>query len=159
VFEELGKFIENGSVYNGLKPVHWCTSCRTALAEAEVEYGDHQSPTIYVKFPVKSGLNGQLGDLKSMKVNFIIWTTTPWTLPANLAVCLHPEFQYSAVKINGEIYVVAEKLLPKLILEWDTDQYTLLGNCIGKNLEGVICRHPFIDRDSRIILESHVLLE
>mgnify|MGYP001807872081 FL=1 len=159
IVEELGKFAINGSVFNGLKPVHWCTSCRTALAEAEVEYADHQSPTIYVKFPVKSGLNGQLGDINPAKVNFVIWTTTPWTLPANLAVCLHPEFQYSAVEIAGEVYVIAEKLLSKLVLEWDTKKYKVLGSCLGKKLEEVICRHPFIDRDSRIVLGDHVTLE
>ncbi len=159
IVEELGKFAVNGSVFNGLKPVHWCTSCRTALAEAEVEYADHQSPTIYVKFPVKSGLNGQLGNIDPTKVNFVIWTTTPWTLPANLAVCLHPEFQYSAVEIGGEVYVVAEKLLSKLVSEWDIKEHKVLGSCLGKKLEEVICRHPFIDRDSRVVLGNHVTLE
>ena len=159
IVEELGKFAVNGSVFNGLKPVHWCTSCRTALAEAEVEYADHQSPTIYVKFPVKSGLNGQLGDIDPAKVNFVIWTTTPWTLPANLAVCLHPEFQYSAAEIGGEVYVVAEKLLPKLVSEWNFNEHKVLGSCLGKKLEEVICRHPFIDRDSRVVLGNHVTLE
>jgi len=159
IVEELGKFAMNGSVFNGLKPVHWCTSCRTALAEAEVEYADHQSPTIYVKFPVKSGLNGQLGNIDPTKVNFVIWTTTPWTLPANLAVCLHPEFQYSAVEIGGEVYVVAEKLLSKLVSEWDIKEHKVLGSCLGKKLEEVICRHPFIDRDSRVVLGNHVTLE
>ena len=159
IVEELGKFAINGSVFNGLKPVHWCTSCRTALAEAEVEYADHQSPTIYVKFPVKSGLNGQLGNIDPTKVNFVIWTTTPWTLPANLAVCLHPEFQYSAVEIGGEVYVVAEKLLSKLVSEWDIKKHKVLGSCLGKKLEEVICRHPFVDRDSRIVLGNHVTLE
>ena len=159
IVEELGKFAVNGSVFNGLKPVHWCTSCRTALAEAEVEYADHQSPTIYVKFPVKSGLNGQLGDIDPAKVNFVIWTTTPWTLPANLAVCLHPEFQYSAVEIGGEVYVVAGKLLPKLVSEWNVNEHKVLGSCLGKKLEEVICRHPFIDRDSRVVLGNHVTLE
>jgi len=159
IVEELGKFAVNGSVFNGLKPVHWCTSCRTALAEAEVEYADHQSPTIYVKFPVKSGLNGQLGNIDPTKVNFVIWTTTPWTLPANLAVCLHPEFQYSAVEIVGEVYVVAEKLLSKLVSEWDIKEHKVLGSCLGKKLEEVICRHPFIDRDSRVVLGNHVTLE
>ncbi len=159
IVEELGKFVVNGSVYNGLKPVHWCTTCRTALAEAEVEHADHQSPTIYVKFPVKSGLSGQLGNVDPAKTSFVIWTTTPWTLPANLAVCLHPEFQYSAVAINGDTYVVAEELLSRLILEWDVKDYKVLGNCKGNELEEVVCRHPFIDRDSRIVLGDHVTLE
>ena len=159
IVKELGKFVENGSVYNGLKPVHWCTSCRTALAEAEVEYADHQSPTVFVKFPVKSGLNGELGDVESTKVNFVIWTTTPWTLPANLAVALHPEFQYSAVAINKEVYVIANKLLSKLVLDWGFKEYEILGTCLGADLEEVVCRHPFIDRDSRIVLGEHVTLE
>jgi len=136
IVEELGKFAINGSVFNGLKPVHWCTSCRTALAEAEVEYADHQSPTIYVKFPVKSGLNGQLGNIDPTKVNFVIWTTTPWTLPANLAVCLHPEFQYSAVEIGREVYVVAEKLLSKLVSEWDINEHKVIGSCLEKKIRG-----------------------
>ena len=159
IVEELGKFIEKGAVYNGLKPVHWCTSCRTALAEAEVEYADHTSPSIYVKFPVKSGLAGQFGDVAPEKTRFVIWTTTPWTLPANLAVCLHPDFQYIAVKINDEIFVVAEELLSGLVLEWGAEGYEVLGQCVGRELEGVICRHPFIDRDSQIILGEHVTLE
>ena len=159
IVEELGKFAINGSVFNGLKPVHWCTSCRTALAEAEVEYADHQSPSIYVKFPVKSGFGRQFGNINPAKINFVIWTTTPWTLPANLAVCLHPELQYSAVEINDEVYVIAEKLLSKLILEWDVKEHKVLGSYFGKNLEEVVCRHPFIDRDSRIVLGDHVTLE
>ncbi|KMP12349.1 isoleucine--tRNA ligase [Candidatus Nitromaritima sp. SCGC AAA799-C22] len=159
IVEELGKFVEKGAVYNGLKPVHWCTSCRTALAEAEVEYGDHTSPSIYVKFPVASGLGSQLGDIDPAKTRFVIWTTTPWTLPANLAVCLHPGFQYVAVEIGDEIYVVAEELLSRLVLEWDAKEHKILGRCAGKDLEGIVCRHPFIDRESPVILGEHVTLE
>ena len=159
IVEELGKFAQSGSIYNGLKPVHWCTSCRTALAEAEVEHADHQSPTVYVKFPVKSGMNGQMGDIELANVNFVIWTTTPWTLPANLAICLNPDFEYSAVEIDGEVCVVAEKLLPNLVQEWGVKEYKVLGSCMGNKLEEVICRHPFIDRDSRIVLGDHVTLE
>ncbi|MEE9258787.1 MAG: isoleucine--tRNA ligase [Nitrospinaceae bacterium] len=159
IVAELGKFVQGGSVYKGLKPVHWCTSCRTALAEAEVEYADHTSPSIYVKFPVKSALPPALGKLDASKVSFIIWTTTPWTLPANLAVCLHPDFKYVAVRVDGEDYVVAEERLPALVLEWDTKDYSVLGECKGSELENVVCRHPFIDRDSPVILGEHVTLE
>ena len=159
IVEELGKFAQSGSIYNGLKPVHWCTSCRTALAEAEVEHADHQSPTVYVKLPVKSVMNGQMGDIELANVNFVIWTTTPWTLPANLAICLNPDFEYSAVEIDGEVCVVAEKLLPNLVQEWGVKEYKVLGSCMGNKLEEVICRHPFIDRDSRIVLGDHVTLE
>jgi len=115
IVREFGKFVTSGQVYQGLKPVHWCTSCQTALAEAEVEHADRSSPSIYVKFPVKSDLPPPFDSLDKKKTFFVIWTTTPWTLPANLAVCLHPDFQYVAVEMNGEVYIVAEDRLPMLV--------------------------------------------
>jgi len=157
IVREFGKFVEKGMVYKGLKPVHWCTSCRTALAEAEVEHADHTSPSIYVKFKIKSGIPNCMGDLG--KVYMVIWTTTPWTLPANLAICLHPEFQYVAIAINDEVLVVAEERLSSLILEWDAMEYEVLGVCKGKEWETAICQHPFINRDSEVILGDHVTLE
>ncbi len=159
IVREFLKFLESGMVYKGLKPVHWCTHCRTALAEAEVEYADHNSPSIYVKFAVKSGWNNQIEGVDAKKASFVIWTTTPWTLPANLAVCLHPDFEYTAVEIAGEQYVVAAERLSALILEWDVTDYKVLGKCAGKELEGVVCQHPFIDRESPVILGDHVTLE
>ena len=158
IVREFGKFVEKGMVYKGLKPVHWCTSCRTALAEAEVEHGDHTSPSIYVKFEIKSGVpNNMGGDLG--KAYMLIWTTTPWTLPANLAISLHPEFQYVAVAIHDEVLIVAEERLSSLILEWDVTEYKILGVCKGKNWENAVCQHPFINRDSKVILGDHVTLE
>ena len=158
IVREFGKFVEKGMVYKGLKPVHWCTSCRTALAEAEVEHGDHTSPSIYVKFEIKSGVpNNMGGDLG--KAYMVIWTTTPWTLPANLAISLHPEFQYVAVAIHDEVLIVAEERLSSLILEWDVTEYKILGICKGKNWENAVCQHPFINRDSKVILGDHVTLE
>ncbi len=159
IVREFGKFAQAGMVYKGLKPVHWCTSCATALAEAEVEYADHSSPSIYVKFPVKEGLNGQLDGADPEKTFFVIWTTTPWTLPANLAVCLHPKFQYVAVRVDGADLIVAEELLPALVKEWALEDYKVLGKCAGKDLEGVVARHPFIEQDSIVIVGDHVTLE
>ena len=157
IVREFGKFVEKGMVYKGLKPVHWCTSCRTALAEAEVEHADHTSPSIFVKFKIKSGIPKCMGDLG--KVYMVIWTTTPWTLPANLAISLHPEFQYAAVAIKDEVLVVAEERLSSLILEWDAKEYEILGVCKGKEWETAKCQHPFINRDSEVILGDHVTLE
>ena len=160
IIREFGKFVCAGMVYRGLKPVHWCTQCRTALAEAEVEYADHTSPSIYVKFPVKSGLSTLFKEAAGSKSYFVIWTTTPWTIPANLAVCLHPEFKYVAVRIHDENLIVAKELLPDLLAEWDIkEEPEIFGEWTGAELEGVVCRHPFIDRDSRVIAGDHVTLE
>lgn len=159
IVREFGKFVMNGQVYQGTKPVHWCTSCRTALAEAEVEYADRSSPSIYVKFPVESDLPPPFDVLEKDKTFFVIWTTTPWTLPANLAVCLHPDFQYVAVEVDGRNLIVAADRLPALVEEWDVADPKALAKCAGKELENAVCRHPFIDRDSKVILGDHVTLE
>jgi isoleucyl-tRNA synthetase len=113
IVRQLGRFFTKGAVYHGEKPVHWCTSCRTALAEAEVEYEDRTDPSIYVKFPV-TGLDRRIAALAGRKVSVLIWTTTPWTLPANLAVALHPDLKYAAVEVEDETFVVAEELLPSV---------------------------------------------
>ena len=157
IVREFGKFVEQGLVYKGLKPVHWCTSCQTALAEAEVEHADHTSPSIYVKFPIESGFPISMTGLD--QPSMVIWTTTPWTLPANLAVCLHPEFVYVAVSHENETYIVAEDLLSALVAEWEMTCYKILGNCKGAEWESAVCRHPFIDRESKVILGDHVTLE
>lgn len=159
IVREFGKFVQSGSLYKGLKPVHWCTTCMTALAEAEVEHEDHKSPSIYVKFPVKSGWQDPIDGVDASRAHFVIWTTTPWTLPANLAVCLHPDFEYVAVALGDEIFIVAEERLPTLLSEWGIEDHKILGKTQGRNLEGVVCRHPFIDRESPVILGDHVTLE
>ncbi len=157
IVREFGKFVEQGLVYKGLKPVHWCNSCQTALAEAEVEYDDHISPSIYVKFPVKFGVPQSFGELKNL--HMVIWTTTPWTLPANLAICLHPELKYVAVTFGDETYIVAENRLSVLEAEWELQDYKILGVCKGAEWENAVCQHPFIDRESKVILGEHVTLE
>ncbi len=159
IVREFGKFVENGLVYKGLKPVHWCTSCQTALAEAEVEYDEHTSPSIYVKFPIQSGIPKSMGELSPENLHMVIWTTTPWTLPANLAICLHPEFIYVAVSHGNETYIVAEDRLSTLVSEWELVDYKILGSCKGADWENAVCRHPFIDRESKVILGDHVTLE
>lgn len=159
IVREFGKFVEEGLVYKGLKPVHWCTSCQTALAEAEVEYADHTSPSIYVKFPVQSGVPESLAGVNPENLYMVIWTTTPWTLPANLAICVHPEFNYVAVSQGDDTYIVAEDRLPALVTEWELQDYKILGSCKGADWENAICRHPFIDRESKVILGDHVTLE
>ena len=159
VVREFGKFVQKGLVYKGLKPVHWCTSCKTALAEAEVEHNEHTSPSIYVKFPVQSGIPQSVGVLNSEKLFMVIWTTTPWTLPANLAICLHPEFIYVAVAYGDDTYIVAEDRLSMLGSEWEWKDYKILGSCKGADWENAVCRHPFIDRESKVILGEHVTLE
>ena len=159
IVREFGKFVEKGLVYKGLKPVHWCTSCQTALAEAEVEHAEHTSPAIYVKFPVQSGVPESLGGLSSDNLHMVIWTTTPWTLPANLAICLHPEFNYIALAQGNETYIVAEERLEALVSEWQLEDYKVLGSCKGAEWENAVCRHPFIDREPKVILGDHVTLE
>jgi isoleucyl-tRNA synthetase len=159
IVREFGKFAATNSIYKRKKPIQWCASCRTALAEAEVEYKDASSPSIYVKFPLLSAVGEKLPALKGKTVCVVIWTTTPWTLPANLAISFHPDFTYAAVELQDEVYIIAEGLLLKTLAALDIDQYRVLDTFPGATLEGLTCRHPFIDRDSLLIVGSHVTLE
>jgi isoleucyl-tRNA synthetase len=164
IVREFGKFLLNGSVYKGKKPVHWCPTCKTALAEAEVKYEDHRSSSIYVKFKMvstpshPSPFEGE-GKGGGKPVSVIIWTTTPWTIPANLAIALHPDFTYVAVDVGGEVYILAEGLLEEVMKKFGIKKYEVLEKFPGKRLEGLRCRHPFLDRDSLIILASYVTLD
>ncbi|UCD84165.1 MAG: isoleucine--tRNA ligase [Deltaproteobacteria bacterium] len=159
IVRELAKFADKGSLYRRKKPVYWCTSCQTALAEAEVEYEAHRSPSIYVKFPVVSDLSKLFPSLKGKKVSVLIWTTTPWTLMANLAIALHPRFTYMAVEVEGEVLIVAEGLLGQVVMELNLKTYQTLESFPGQKLDGTVCRHPFIERDSLIITGELVTLE
>lgn len=156
---ELAKFVEKGSVYKGLKPVYWCIHCETALAEAEVEYYDHESPSVYVKFPLVSDPERILPVLKGKKTYILIWTTTPWTLPANLAIAFHPEYTYTAVQVNGEVYIVVKELLEETLKKAGIKDFTILGTFPGKVVEGLVAKHPFIDRESKLILADYVTLD
>ena len=155
----LGEFVEKGLVYKGLKPVHWCFSCKTALAEAEVEYEDHTSPSIYVAFPVESDLSDIDPNLSGKDWSVVIWTTTPWTLPANLAIAFHPEYQYSAVRVNGKGYIIATELLKAVSEKLAWGEPREVARFQGKALEKRKARHPFIDRESLCVLGNYVTLD
>ncbi|MFV1956889.1 MAG: isoleucine--tRNA ligase [bacterium] len=159
ITRELGSFIEAGSVYRQKKPVYWCASCRTALAEAEVEYHDHTSPSIYVRFPFIDDPAQAVPELSQIRSAVVIWTTTPWTIPANLAVALHPEFSYVAISLNGEALIVAEDLASALVSAMDLKELKIIARFPGRVLEGLRMRHPFYDRESVIVLADYVTLE
>ena len=150
-----GEMARRGFIYKGLKPVYWCSVCETALAEAEVEYADKKSPSIYVKFPIKDGKN----ILPQENTWVVIWTTTPWTLVANLAICLHPEFEYVLAEFGSDSYLLARELLDFFRQETGLPAPRIKQTFKGADLEGVICKHPFIDRDSLVILGDHVTTE
>lgn len=158
IVRQFGLFVEAGGVYKGKKPVYWCGSCETALAEAEVEYADHYSPSIFVKFPFPDA-SKVLPALKDKKTFIAIWTTTPWTLVANLAVALHPEYDYVAVENGEELLIVAEGLLGQVAEKIGLNGRHIIEKFKGRRLEGLKARHPFIDRDSLVIMGEHVTLE
>jgi isoleucyl-tRNA synthetase len=155
----LGECVDRGLVYKGMKPVHWCYSCETALAEAEVEYEDHTSPSIYVAFPMESDLSDIDSSLGGKDWAVVIWTTTPWTLPANLAIAFHPEYQYSAVRAGEKGYIVATELLNAVSEKLGWQDTRELARFAGKSLEGRKARHPFIDRESKLVLGNYVTLD
>jgi isoleucyl-tRNA synthetase len=155
----LAAFFRSGNVYKGKKPVYWCTSCRTALAEAEIEYKDRTSPSIYVRFPMLSDLSAKYPVLKGKKVSVLIWTTTPWTLPANLAIAFHPDFEYAAFTANGEVLLAARRLIPVLRDILGIKDSEILVTFPGKELEGLKARHPFIERESTFVLAEYVTLD
>jgi isoleucyl-tRNA synthetase len=158
IVRELGKVVGAGGVYKGKKPVYWCGFDETALAEAEVEYADHESPSVYVRFDLPDAAKA-LPSLNGKKAAIAIWTTTPWTLVANLAVALHPEFDYAAVEANGQVLILAEGLLNQALQKFGIKDHRIIEKFKGKKLEGLRARHPFIDRDSLVILGEHVTLE
>ncbi len=154
--EALKAFYLKGNVYRGLKPVHWCLSCETALAEAEVEYANHRSPSVFVKFPLTKFFKPELVDKKA---SVIIWTTTPWTLPSNLAIAFHPELDYVAFNGDGALYIVAEGMLNSVKDELAFDSVEIVDRFRGKEMEGGACNHPFIERESVFVLADYVTLE
>jgi len=160
IVREFGKFVEKGCIYRRKRPIQWCAACHTALAEAEVEYKDHTSPSIYVKFPLISDIGDRVPLLSGEKnISVIIWTTTPWTIPANLAISFHPDFMYVAVRVKDEIYILAEDLLQKTMAATGITDYDIAASFPGKTMERLVCRHPFLERDSLLILGNHVTLE
>lgn len=156
---EFNAFLLSGAVTRSKKPVHWCPSCQTALAEAEVEYENHTSESIYVKFPLVGDLGEISPELAGRPVSVVIWTTTPWTLPANLAVALHPDFTYAVVESDGELWILAEGLVERAFQEFRIADYKIVATFASGVLEGRQCRHPFLDRDSLVVLADYVTLE
>ena len=161
-----GEMYKKGYIEKGLKPVYWCAACETALAEAEVEYADHTSTSIYVRFKfddesvkkISSILNNANGN---KDVYAIIWTTTPWTIPSNMAISMHPRFEYTFFEYKNDVYVVAQELLASFLkdVEWDEADIKVLGTCVGQDLELLATKHPLVDRKSPIILGEHVTLD
>ena len=160
IMRELGRFVEKGLVYKGKKPVHWCSSCATALAEAEVEYADKTSPSIFVRFALDAKeLGGRLKTDVTGNAFVVIWTTTPWTLPANLAIALHPELDYVLVVHDKDAYIVAEGLLESVSAKFGWADAKVVKKFRYPDIEGIKARHPFIDRASVLLPGGHVTLE
>ncbi len=154
-----GKMYQNGHIYKGLKPVYWCAHDETALAEAEIEYHDDPCTTVYVKFPMNDDL-GKLSHLDKSKLYFVIWTTTTWTLPGNLAIALHPVESYAVVKApNGEMYIMAEALVKKVMDIGGFDSYEIVEVHEGAFFENMLADHPFLPKTSRLLLADYVTME
>jgi isoleucyl-tRNA synthetase len=163
IVRALGTFVDRGILYKGKKPVHWCIHCRTALAEAEVEYADHSSPSIYVEFPLAPGSAAELGqrvpELAGRDVSVLIWTTTPWTIPSNLAVAFHPELDYNAYEVDGRAVIVAEGLAAAVATAVGRQFEQPVARMKGEQLERLAFRHPLYDRDSLAVLADYVTLD
>ena len=163
IVRALGTFVEKGMVYKGKKPVHWCIHCRTALAEAEVEYEDHSSPSIYVEFPLApesaDDLAAQVPSLAGRNVSVLIWTTTPWTIPSNLAIAFHPDFDYAAYEVDGRAVIVAERLAEQVSKAVGRPFGAPVARMKGAQLEHIRFQHPLYARHSIGVLGEYVTLE
>ena len=157
--EIFGAMYEKGYIYKGLKPVYWCPNDETALAEAEIEYQDDPCTTVYVKFPMRDDL-GKLPGVDHSRLFFLIWTTTIWTLPGNLGICLHPRESYALVKApNGEIYIVAEALAEKVMNVGGFTSYEILETHPGEFFENMLADHPFLPKTSRLLNAEYVTMD
>ncbi len=160
-----GEMYKKGYIQKGLKPVYWCASCETALAEAEVEYADHTSTSIYVRFKFddndKNKVYNLINTQSDKDLYVVIWTTTPWTIPSNLAVCLNARLEYSVFTYNNENYIVATELLNNFLkdVEWENADIKVIGTLKGAELENMSAFHPLYNRESKLILGDHVTLD
>ncbi len=160
IARECGKFALNGSLFRSKKPIYWCCSCKTALAEAEIEYYDETSPSVYVKFRAKEDLIREIPGLDGKNVWVVIWTTTPWTIPANLAIAFHPDFEYVAVETGpDEVLIMARELVDSCMAAFGVAQYSIIAEVDPRAIERKNCVHPLYDRDSMAVLGAHVTLE
>lgn len=155
ILRSFAKLAKKGYIYKDLKPVNWCVNCETALAEAEVEYDEHESPSIYVKFKA----NSLVKDINcDQNTYFVIWTTTPWTLFANVAIAIHPDLEYSIVEVQGEKWIIASALVDAVIKKAGKE-YKVLEKVKGEKLCNSVAQHPFIDRQSKVVLANYVSSE
>ena len=169
-----GDMYKKGYIEKGMKPVYWCASCETALAEAEVEYADHTSTSIYVRFKfdedstkkinseiLAKSCHSEQSEESHKNIYAIIWTTTPWTIPSNMAISMHPRFEYTFFEYKGDVYVAAQELLGAFLndVEWDEKDIKVIGSCTGQDLELLNTKHPLYNRKSPIILGEHVTLD
>jgi isoleucyl-tRNA synthetase len=161
IAREFGRFVGRGIVYKGLKPVHWCMHCKTALAQAEVEYEDQSAPSVYVRFPVKTASPALGRALGGKRASLVIWTTTPWTLPANLAIAVHPREIYTAVEVDGEWLIVARALAQAFgWLDGVRGQAAATSLALpGTDLDGTVCWHPWIERESIVLTADFVAMD
>jgi isoleucyl-tRNA synthetase len=169
IIELFGNLAEKDYVFRGLKPIHWCPNDQTALAEAELEYEDDRSPSIYVKFKILNSKTEILNKFEAQNPNFktileipwsvVIWTTTPWTLPSNVAVAANEDYEYVFLKVENEILIVAEDLLEDFIKRLSITHHAIIDKTKGKFLEGLLCQHPFIERQVPVVLDELVTLE
>jgi isoleucyl-tRNA synthetase len=148
-----GELAQRGYIYRGLRPTLWCPTCQTALADAEVEYDEKTSDSIYVAFPV---LKPPANASTTENLKILIWTTTPWTIPANLALAVHPELEYAYVQTNGTTYLMAHRLVAPTMELFGISDYTVLGTTPGEQLQGAVAKHPLFDRESPVVLADYV---
>src|SRR5438128_4581530 len=156
IAREFGRFVGRGLVHKGLKPVHWCMHCKTALAQAEVEYEEQRTPSVWVKFPLTSVPAELQAKLAGRRAFAVVWTTTPWTLPANLAIAVHPTQSYEALALSGEVYLVARARVTEFLSLFQAPKYDVLGFFEGHSLVGHTFRHPWIDREGTIAAADFV---
>ena len=156
IIEEMQKFFERGEVYRKKKPVYWCVSCMTALAEAEIEYDTKKSKSIYVKFPFKGERNGIFPNYPEKPIYMLIWTTTPWTLPANLAIAINPDFTYISVETDDAVMIVLKDLVEDITTRAGIQGYKVIDEIKPERLKGLKFKHPFVDRDSVIVFADYV---
>jgi isoleucyl-tRNA synthetase len=157
VLQTFGEMVEQGYIYRGKRPIHWCPKCETALAESEIEYKDKESISIYIRFPLKLDPNAVFPNEE--KAYILIWTTTPWTIPANLAVVVHPHLDYAIVETGKVVYLLAERLVPVVMESIGITDYKIIKKVRGEELSGMVFTHPIMDRESPLFLGEHVNLE
>jgi isoleucyl-tRNA synthetase len=153
-----GKLAQKGLIEKGVKPIYWCGHCETALAEAEIEYAKHRSPSVYVQFSILSGHEAWLKDVSFKEACMLIWTTTPWTLPSNMAIAVNPNLDYVAVKVGDDVWVMAEKLVETILAKEGVTDSDVVARCQGSQLEGLCYEHPFMDRVEGLKGEREVIL-